>query len=217
MKTFYYLLVFFSFSLLAAVPKIEFEYASVFDSICERNSNFKIFLKEKEAAMKSNSSFQQSWNKNGSKLLNALYKITGKTFYRKELTIYTTVCNYVPMSEPLLLNVRQWINKSPKSVENNVVQMTFHEFIHKYLKAHWNWHNSKLLYTYKNESPGVKSHLHLMALEKAVYLSLGDTDLMQVADKTYTEIIKGDYLRSWEVIGREGHKKFVNEVKSNLK
>lgn len=216
------ILFFVTFAFLSAskadVTKIEFEYADIFDEVCAKNSKIEIKLETKAAAYVSTPTFQKFWDSEGPTLLKTLFNIVGKEFYRKELTAYTSVCNFKPMSAPFLLRIGKWINKTDDGTKIAFVQITFHEFIHKYIVAHWDYSTSKLLYKYKDEDGGVISHMHLMALEKAVYLELGRHDFLKLAEDTYINVIGGAYKRSWEIVNHDDdYKLFLAEVQKSLK
>ncbi|MCP4915041.1 MAG: hypothetical protein GY909_18125 [Oligoflexia bacterium] len=209
------LLSFNKFSLAFQVPKIEFEYSQIFDFVCSQNSKIKLNQNHIEKAMMSDSRFQKIWDKEGKTLLKTLFEIVGIGHPRKELTAYTTVCNYVPMGSPFLINAIPFLNDGRDS-EIGLIQITFHEFIHKYQKKVWNIQKSKALFKFRNETFNVQAHLHLMALEKAVYEKLGRNDLVRKAEISYLNIIKGDYKRSWEIIKKEGRKLFISDFKNSL-
>ena len=90
--------------------------------------------------------------------------------------------------------------------------MSFHEWIHLFLQGFFDF-NSPLLQKYKDESFNVKAHLHLMALERAVYTDLKRNDFLESANNVYRNVIKGDYARSWEIVEKEGFQVFLNELK----
>jgi hypothetical protein len=71
-----------------------------------------------------------------------------------------------------------------------------------------------LLTRYESESASVLAHLHLMAIQKHVYLKLGRADLLAWIGKLYP-LIGGDEGRAWEIVNTlEGHEAFIEELKS---
>ena len=58
----------------------------------------------------------------------------------------------------------------------------------------------------------VLNHLHLMAIQKQVYLELGlEEDLGSVIAND-SLLAKGQYKRAWEIVNEEGHDAFVAEL-----
>ena len=70
-----------------------------------------------------------------------------------------------------------------------------------------------MLKKYQNEESGVLSHLHLMAIQKKVYLELGLKDRIEKVIKFDSEVYKGAYKRSWDIVNQEGEDKFIEELK----
>ena len=201
-----------------AIPKLEFEYAGVFDQICAGKSGNTMDPKFVEMARSSTPRFQNYWDESAPNLMTTLFDMTGQEFYRKELTVYTTICDYVPMSQPFLLNVQFWIQEDNDRNRRSVVQMTFHEFLHKYLVSVADWNKIKLVHgEFKNEDASVKAHLHLMALEMLIYKSAGRQDLYDTADFVYKNLIKGSYKKSWELVLEHGPEKFLEDLNQALK
>ncbi len=216
-------LIAFSLSISAqadfSVPKLDFQYADIFDISCADKSNFPIKPETAAAAEAATPHYQKFWDASGPDLLRKLFEFVGRGYYRSELTVSTTVCNYPPMSEPLMMNVGYFLDTKSERTGRHIVQMTFHEFIHKYIVANVKWENlASLNGEFGNENESVKTHLHLMALEKTIYQMLGREDLVKTAEVSYKEYIKGPYKRTWELVSVDDtRKKLVEELKANLK
>jgi hypothetical protein len=119
------------------------------------------------------------------------------------------------MASPFLVNIRPYL----KSTSGNLpmlsfVQLSFHEWIHLYLESFYDF-KSPIFEKYKDETFNVKAHLHLMALEKAVYLKLKREDFLNSANNVYRNVIKGDYSRSWEIIEKDGFESFLVDLRTS--
>ncbi len=56
------------------------------------------------------------------------------------------------------------------------------------------------------------AHIHLMALQRAVYEQLGRQDLLKEAAHGYLDIIQGSYAEAWKIVDKEGVKPFLDEL-----
>ena len=72
---------------------------------------------------------------------------------------------------------------------------------------------SRLLKKYSAEHPVVKNHIHLLALQQAVYLSLKWKTKLEQVKKKDKSFPNGFYKRAWEIVEEEGHEGFINELK----
>jgi hypothetical protein len=197
-----------------AQTKIFVEYAGIFDQECAPKLNFRISDDQIKEVYEKIPEFQAALDKDAPMLLEAAKTLIGKPYLRRELTLSTTLCGFVPMANPFMVNVRPYL----KSTSGNLpmisfAQISFHEWIHLYLASFYDF-NSSLLVRYKKEKWGVLTHLHLMAIEKAVYTHLKRQDFLDSADHVYKNVIKNDYARSWEIIEAEGFEPFLAELKS---
>jgi hypothetical protein len=198
-------------------PKLFISYSAIFDGACSQKTGFAIdhaWMNEVQARQ---AEFQAAWDAEAPALFAKLFELTGKSFSRKELSVTLSVCNIVSMSNPFLINVK-WFLKSFNKEEapsplHGFVELVFHEFIHNYLVEIFDWRLSEQLYKYKDEAPGVLSHLHLMALQKTVYLALGRQDLLDWLS-FFNNKVGGDYARTWEIIDAHPNlEAFVAELK----
>lgn len=199
------------------VPQLYISYGSVFDRQCSQLSKYRIQSEWVQEARRRNSEFQDAWNVHARDLLTTLFTEIGKGFSRKELSVTTSVCNYKSMSIPIMINVRRWLNSysapSAPAPMIGFAEFVFHEFLHNYVVENLR-KPSPLLEKYKGEGFGVRAHLHLMALEKFVFLKLGRQDLLAWAEGFY-KMVGGDYARSWEIVTKsDDYLKFIDEMKA---
>ncbi len=213
-------LAFLFFSILTAhasspeLPRLFFSYSWLYDSVvCEQKPPETKWMEEIEERTES---FSNLWAQRGPELFKVLFDRTGLEFSRKEMTASFSVCPRKPSySDPLILNMTVYLNSymSPKPAfgDDDFVDLVFHEVLHTWVVEHLD--NSQLRRKYKDEAPSVKNHMHLMAIQKYVYSSLGRADLIKMLDETYAKI-GGTYARAWEIVQIEGFEAFMLEFPS---
>lgn len=209
--------LFLSFTLSVAhsseptMPQLFFSYSWLYDSVvCEKTP---VEPKWQAELDDKGESFERIWNEKGPILFKVLFDHTGLGFSRKEMTATFSVCPGKPSySSPLVFNMTRFLDSymSPKLSlgENEFVDLVFHELLHTWVVEHLE--NSQLRIKYKSELPSVKNHMHLMAIQKFVYLNLGRPDLVAMLEANYARI-GGAYARSWEIVQAEGYETFLNE------
>lgn len=122
------------------------------------------------------------------------------------------------MSQPLMVNTKRFLksysNTESPSPIHGFVDVTFHELIHNFLDENFDPSRSILIKKYKNEDDSVLAHIHLMALQKALYNNLNRPEMIEWIEVFYKQIGKS-YLRSWEIVNKlENYQEFVKEVKT---
>ncbi len=189
--TFLILVGFFPLSVFASAPKVVLRDSWVFDSWCSRQNGNPIHVEEAQKLDKILPDLQAAWNNAGPAMLK-------KT---------------PSMSMPLLINGNWFVSESPRPVDL-VADIVSHELIHTYLVDNFrNRMPTPLLTKYRNEDGRVLSHLHLMAIQKEIYLELGLNARIEGVIKFDSEVLAGSYKRSWEIVNAEGADKFVEELK----
>jgi hypothetical protein len=91
---------------------------------------------------------------------------------------------------------------------------------HRFLDEHFserldikNKNASKLIRKYANEGPEVLARLHLFALEKAVYGSLGREEDWKKAESFMRKISEPNYVRALDIVAKEGNSLFLIELR----
>ncbi len=136
---------------------------------------------------------------------------------RKELTATLSVCpNSWNYSDPLVLRtlnfLKSFMGQRPTWPDFAFADLVFHELLHTWLVENFIF-NGPLLSKYKSEPPIVRAHLHLMAIQKFVYLELGRKDLSSWISWKYSGMSK-DYARAWQIVDQiEGYAPFIQELK----
>jgi hypothetical protein len=140
-----------------------------------------------------------------------------KPFRHKEMIATLTLCPIQSMSRPLLINVRPFLDGPTQHQPRPLflfAALVFHELLHTYVIGARPPGPSALLERYKSEEPVVKSHLHLMAVMKMVYLKLGREEQLQQIIAKDRDIGNPGYGRAWQIVnGMEGHDTFVHELR----
>lgn len=216
MKTLGQIIIFFLFPIFASasVPSVILRYSPVFDSWCSNQTGLEITKIETDRLVAIFPDLQAEWDKIGPTLLAKTESIIKKSFFQTEMVGTVFLCKKTPsMSMPLLINANWFVKDTPQPTDL-VVDIIYHELIHTYLVDNFpNLFSSPLLIKYQNEGTGVLAHLHLMAIQKKVYLELGLKDRIDGVIKFDSESYKGAYKRAWEIVNLEGEDKFVEELK----
>jgi hypothetical protein len=90
-----------------------------------------------------------------------------------------------------------------------------HEILHKYIGNNLP-KSTKLLEQYKNEHPRVLEHIHLLALQKAVYLKLQIKDKLLSIIEVDSQLPNGYYKRAWEIVNSKPsyYLEFIHELRA---
>lgn len=197
-------------------PKITLRYSPYFDFWCSQQTNIDISDEQKNRLAQIFPALQNAWDKLGPTLLKKTESLMGKDFSQNEMIATVFLCKKTPsISMPLLINANWFTTYENPQPADLAADIIYHELIHTYLVDNFpeQLYNSALLKKYANEEPGVLSHIHLMALQKKVYLELGLKDRIEKVISFESESYKGAYKRSWEIVNSEGEESLVKELK----
>jgi hypothetical protein len=208
-----------------AEPKVFFGSGFPFDLICARGFDYEQIVhsadpnkyrKEWGIELKARvPEFQSAWDSVGPKLLTALESRFHRGFSRREYTATLSACAPSPsMPAPLLLNVTRYLRsytapKAPKSLEL-FPDLPFHELLHIWLDENYP-RQKKLERKYKDETPGVTSHMYLFAVEGAVYEELKMLDLWSEVRGRFIRI-GGPHKRALEILDLEGQAVILKDL-----
>ena len=199
----------------AAVPVVRLSYAESFDEICQQQTKYVLEPAWASEAKSRLPEFQAQWHANGERLLRATEQIVGKRFTERAFQVSLSVCSFPSMAEPLLVNIRFSLRSFvPDAIPPDVTIGTiFHEILHRYLSERVPA-KSKLLARAANEDEIVRSHLHLMALQKAAYLKLGLRDTLQRVIEKDHALPNKSYGRTWDIVNDgQTYMALVDELK----
>lgn len=198
------------------IPDVVILYASNFDKVCTSKTSYKIESSWVQDLKNNLPTWIDVWHKEGAPLLDTSAKLVGKAFNQKNFHVSLSLCSFPSMSTPLIVNARYALHDfTPHPISNSVfISIIYHEILHNYIDSFLP-KKTPLLIKYKNEPQDVLSHLHLLALEKAVYLQLGrEHTLKQVIEKD-ENLPNKDYKRAWKIINKkEVFENFIAELKS---
>ena len=148
---------------------------------------------------------EREWKKQGARILKEVARVTKLEWREKEIVIYITAGVY-PYSDPMTLNPRSSIHTLS------------HELIHRILsepenreKIKKNW--AKLMKKYKGEVQKTKTHIIIHAIHAPILKKLFGENVL---NKEKKEIPDPRYLRSWEIVDRDGYKKILEELTQGL-
>jgi hypothetical protein len=201
----------------AAQPTVTISYSPGLDRVCSFFRGPAVddaWRAELESRL---TEFEQLWASRGPKLIAAAEAVTGKAFPPDEVTARLTLCN-VP-SQSIIgvsVNMRYALKAfTPSPVPMQYKSDTlFHELLHGYLDT-YPVKESRLLEQYASEPLRVRNHLHLLALEKAVFLRLNEPDALNDVVLHDSELPNGAYKRAWEIVNAtdDEYLKFVAEIR----
>jgi hypothetical protein len=215
----------------AQIPSVSFEYSRDFDGVvCNREGiNPALDAVAQEQAAHLFPELNQRWSALGPGLLAKAVETVGAPFRRSELVVTLSLCPTFPsISHPLIVTLDRFVPKLARGrplQPEMFVDFTFHEVLHLYLEQSGKLEaGTPLLRKYSAESPTVRAHLHLMALQQAVYRALGRLHLLE-QDQAYAAQLRATanpqtadlpypYRRAWEIVTREGAGPFIDELRA---
>ena len=201
------------------VPSLKIEYSYALDIFCPEKvdpenltqSQLKLIPKipvyRIELLSKINW-FQTQWNQQGTPLLSQTVALIGKSFPMKDIQAAVFLCPRFPfMGTPLAFNVISYLDSAAKDIEGLggkpipvffFVSTAFHEILHKYINSILEKNPSVILSNMK-DTELYMAHLHLFALQKNVFESLGLAYLLPQIQQI--EALHGpDYVRAWQAV-----------------
>jgi hypothetical protein len=208
----------------AVSPKLFISPAPVFDMDCQRRTGFKVEESWFTELQAKKDQFQSAWDAKANSLNVTSESLAKRKFSRAEYSVALILCKWTPMGHPFIVSARPFL-KSSASADPSIkdplsmtayVSMTHHELLHSLLDNIETLEFSSastMLQKYNKEHFNVLVHLHLIALQKAIYEKLGESELLKQTEVLY-RFIGGDYLRVWEIIQTEGTDVFLRELQA---
>lgn len=147
--------------------------------------------------------FRSLWDQTGPALMATEVALTGLQ-PPSQVSARLTLCN-IPSQSILGISVNmRYALKSftaqPVPLRYKVDTL-FHEILHKTLAGHVP-DDSALLASNANESPCVRSHLHLLAVQKAVLLRLGEESALHDVVDIDGQLPDACYRRAWSIVNK---------------
>ena len=214
------------------LPAIDLVYhaprGTIFDANCSQMFKIPIDAEAVKAAVQRAPELQRLLNREIGPYLSATYAEVGIPYPYREVQATLTVCPGVDsMSEPLFLNVSQFLpTADPRVDDRYFVEIAYHELMHTYVASiFFAWpsalsqadtasQGSSFRRKYADEDPVVLSHLHVMALQKFVLLKMGRVEELKHVAAGYRASKNPAYQRAWEIVDQvEDYQAFVKELK----
>lgn len=197
------------------IPTETFIYASTFDNVCSIKTSYKIDPSWEKELTNQLPRWKKLWNQEGILLLKTTIALTNRVFAQKDFQVSLSLCSFPSMSLPLIINARYALRSFTEHPIPDYVFIStiYHELLHNYIESILP-DKTPLLEKYQSESKGVLNHLHLLALEKAVYLHLNWKSKLKEIIAKDESLPNKDYKRAWEIINKkENYADFIAELK----
>jgi hypothetical protein len=200
----------------AGVPHVTVAYNPGLDSTCSIFRGGAIKDEWKAELVLRKPEFERLWAAVGPKLIETTEAITGKPFPSGDITAWLMLCDLPSQSfVGISINMRRALASftSPPVPMRYKVDVLFHELLHGFLDEH-PVHNSALLGQHASEPSRVRNHLHLLALQKAVLLKLGETEALRDIVAIDSQLPGGYYKRAWALVNATDSEylKYVAEI-----
>lgn len=207
----------------ADFPNVTFKYSQIFNSACAEITKQPIDAAAITELENRLDSFREHWRKEAPQLLGTTVKLLKARFQFRETRAALSLCSGFPsMSLPLTINMRFYLKslRGEKTESMTVFSDTvFHELLHRYVSDRIETFPGKttpLLKKYRDEPQVVQSHLHVLAIIKAVYGKLErEKDLDMVIAFEQTIKSAAAFKRTRELIEQEGTENFISEISKN--
>jgi hypothetical protein len=204
----------------ATPPTVTITYSQAQDAACAADRHYVIQKQWEDELTQNLPRVHDLWNMVGLRLLTTTEKITGRQFSRRDVAIHLTLCNLPSESSSsgITVNMRFALNsftKEPVAMRYKV-SVFYHELLHAFIDDYLPPH-SKLLAQHESEPTRVRDHLHLLALEKAVYLELGMKEELAEIINADGQLPDGFYKRAWEIVNQDEttYLKYLDELKAH--
>jgi hypothetical protein len=160
---------------------------------------------------------QHLWSTEAPKLFEAAASLTGKHTETYAVPVRLTLCDTPSQSfSGPVVNMRFALHSfTPDPVPLRYkIDTAFHESMHPFV-AGLVPSNSRLIQAHSGEQPCVLSHLHLLSLQKAVLLSLGESAELNQVIAVDSELPSGCYKRAWALVNETDstYKAYITELR----
>ncbi|MGE0010158.1 MAG: hypothetical protein AB7F19_06510 [Candidatus Babeliales bacterium] len=147
-----------------------------------------------------------------------LFSVFNRGIKAKERTVLISLTNrwsygshrFLVLGLRNILDPSPWCRKGSRSDEFTTTM--FHELLHVWVDENVS-QESPLVKKYSKEDIVVNAHIHLMALQKMVYLNLNRPDLLEMIDDGYRNYAPLSYKRAWEIVNDiEGYEAVLKDI-----
>jgi hypothetical protein len=198
----------------ASVPTVVLVYNAAFDEACAERAGDPLEAATVDELKRRLPTLQEAWLELGPAWLEAAEASVGRPFGFAETTAALVTCGVPSWSRPLTINARPYLRESAgrHPVDSRqFVRTVVHEVLHRYVESTLPRGGSELLRKYRSESAVVRQHLHLFALEEAVY---PPQDLAGVKSFEATLMDARWFARARQIVRAEGKDAFLSELKA---
>lgn len=189
----------------AVPPQVKVEYGPRQDLWCSMLPGSSVKDEWKVELLSRQAEFVKLWEREGPRLLAAAESISGKSFPSRDVTARLTLCNSpsesFPRGDRVTINMRYAMKSfasAPVSLRYKAHTL-FHELLH-FLLSRFPAESSTLVRKHAAESERVRGHLHLLALQKAVFLKLNESEALKEVIAIDSALPGGHYKRAWEIV-----------------
>lgn len=161
----------------------------------------------------------EMWQREGPRLFAQAAELTHHNTARYIVPIRLTLCDVPSQSFGApMVNMRYALHSftdDPVPLRYKV-DTAFHESLHPFMDAVVPA-KSALLAAHRSEPACVLSHLHLLALQKAVLVSLGEDQALESVVSIDSQLPSGCYKRAWALLNKSdnGYEAYVAEIARN--
>lgn len=200
----------------AQAPLISLRYDAPADERCASAHGYEIKEAWVEELRSRLPEMQALWESAAPPMLAAVRKLTNKSLDPLPATVLLTLCDSPSQSRfGISVNMRFALGAftaNPVPLRYKV-DTAFHELLHGFVSRHVP-ENSPLLERHKSESACVRNHLHLLSLQKAVLLSLGQQTELEQVIRIDTQLPSGCYSKAWAIVNESGstYMQYVEEL-----
>ena len=160
------------------------------------------------------------WENVGPRMLNAVTALTGKYVEPLPRRVLLTLCSSPSQA---IFGVSVNMRFALRSFTAQPVSMrykadtVFHEVLHDFVNR-YTPRPSALLSLHQSEPKCVRNHLHLLALQKAVLLSLEQPEALAQVVSIDSQLPSGCYQRAWGLVNEAEnvYKQYVAELASGV-
>lgn len=197
----------------ATYPVVWFEYGNVFDQVCAKKTHYKIQSAWVNELRHRLPAIRHAWQTEGTRLLKTTEHITHLSFRKPSYRVVMSLCDFPSMSEPLLVNMRYSLKSFVKTplLPAVTTSIFYHELLHVYLKGRTPPYRG-ILKQYAHASWTVREHLFLFAIQKAVYIRLGQQKILSEVIKKDKSLPNKQYARAWHIVNTVGYQKFISAL-----
>jgi len=202
------------------IPWITLAYSPTFDEACAARLGQPLEPEAVEELNQLMPAFESAWLQDGPEWLAATRVTVGHPFSFREVTARLVTCGIASRSRPVVINVRPHLQATagrPADLRQ-FASTVFHELLHQYVIDSLDGQagDTPLLRKYAGEPAVVRDHLHLFAVEEAVYQRRGQSAELRAVEAFQARLIGGKLFgRAREIVEAEGIDAFLAELRAD--